>query len=60
MIKFIKNLPSQSITIGLLAAFLVLRTKTALARGDVVVGVVVGVVETKMKISTEQYSITIW
>ena len=60
MIKLIKNLPSQSITIGLLAAFLVLRTKTALARGDVVVGVVVGVVATKMKISTEQYSIIIW
>ena len=38
------NSPSQSITIGLLAAFVVLRTKTALVAGDVVVAGVVEVV----------------
>ena len=36
--------PFQSITIGLLAALYVLRTKTALTAGDVVVGGDVGVV----------------
>ena len=38
------NSPSQSITIGLLAAFLVLRTKTAFEVGDVVVAGAVEVV----------------
>ena len=38
------NSPSQSITIGLLAEFLVLRTKTAFVVGDVVVAGAVGVV----------------
>ena len=38
------NSPSQSITIGLLAEFIVLRTKTALIVGDVVIEVVVDVV----------------
>ena len=36
------NLPSQSITIGLFAVLYVLRTKTALVVGDVVVA---GIVE---------------
>ena len=38
------NLPFQSITIGLLAAFDVLRTKTAFVAGDAVVVGAVGVV----------------
>ena len=38
------NSPSQSITIGLLAANDVLRTKTAFVAGDVVVAGAVGVV----------------
>ena len=38
------NSPSQSITIALFAAFFVLRTKTALVAGDVVVAGAVGVV----------------
>ena len=38
------NLPSQSITIGLLAAFAVFRTKTAFVVGDVVVAGAVEVV----------------
>ena len=38
------NSPSQSIIIGLFAGFDVLRTKTALIVGDVVVAGVVGVV----------------
>ena len=39
------NSPSQSITIGLFAAFDVLRTNTAFVAGDVVVGGTVGVVK---------------
>ena len=38
------NSPSHSITIGLFAAFDVLRTRTALVAGDVVVAGAVGVV----------------
>ena len=38
------NSPSQSITIGLFAAFISRRTKTALVAGDVVVAGTVGVV----------------
>ena len=38
------NSPSQSITIGLFAPLDVLRTKTALVAGDVVVAGAVGVV----------------
>ena len=40
------NRPCQSITIGLFAALNVLRTKTALVVGDVVVAGTVGVVTT--------------
>ena len=38
------SLPSQSITMGLFAGFLVLRTKMAFVAGDVVVAGIVAVV----------------
>ena len=40
------NSPSQSITIGLFAEFCVLRTRTALVAGDVVVAGAVAVITT--------------
>ena len=47
------NSPSQSITMGLFAAFDVLRTKTALVLGDVVVACAVEVVTGAVVVSAQ-------